>query len=170
MAGEFGHMVVVPDGPPVRVRQPRLPGAVRVGQRARAARPASWRWPGRRSRSACWSASSGDVDALVGPVVTAAARAGDACAVELFGDVGRWLGVGLANLAAALDPGLFVIGGGVSDAGELLLRPAREAFRRTLTGRGYRPEARIVRAALGPEAGLVGAADLARRDLAAPSS
>ena len=85
-------------------------------------------------------------------------------------DVGRWLGVGLANLAAALDPGLFVIGGGVSDAGELLLRPAREAFRRTLTGRGYRPEAGIVRAALGPEAGLVGAADLARRDLAPPSS
>ena len=59
--------------------------------------------------------------------------------------MGRWLGIGLANLAAALDPGLFVIGGGVSDAGELLLGPAREAFRRTLTGRGYRPEARIRR-------------------------
>jgi glucokinase len=104
----------------------------------------------------------GDVEALVGPLITEAARDGDPCAIELFEDVGRWLGIGLANLAAALDPGLFVIGGGVSDAGELLLRPAREAFRRTLTGRGFRPEPRIVKAALGPEAGLVGAADLAR--------
>jgi glucokinase len=95
-------------------------------------------------------------------VVTQAAQEGDACAIELLEDVGRWLGVGLANLAGALDPGLFVIGGGVSDAGELLLGPVRESFRRTLTGRGYRPEARIVRASFGPEAGLVGAADLAR--------
>ncbi|HZI95961.1 MAG TPA: ROK family protein, partial [Actinomycetales bacterium] len=77
-------------------------------------------------------------------------------------EAGRWLGVGLANLAAALDPGTFVIGGGLSDAGELLLEPARGAFRGALTGRGFRPEARIVRARLGPDAGLVGAADLSR--------
>ena len=70
----------------------------------------------------------------------------------------------MADLAAALDPGTFVIGGGVSAAGDLLLGPAREAFRRQLTGRGYRPEAAIVAAELGNEAGLVGAADLARTD------
>ena len=81
---------------------------------------------------------------------------------ELFDELGGWLGVGLANLAAAFDPGRFVIGGGVSEAGELLLAPAREAFRRTLTGRGFRPEAPIVRAGLGVDAGVVGAADLAR--------
>jgi glucokinase len=107
----------------------------------------------------------GDVDALVGPSITEAAKAGEALAMELFEEVGRWLGIGLANLAAALDPGMFVIGGGVSEAGELLLRPARESFRRTLTGRGFRPEPRIVKAALGPEAGLVGAADLSRAAL-----
>jgi len=55
-----------------------------------------------------------------------------------------------------------VIGGGVSAAGELLLAPARDTFKRQLTGRGYRPEARIVVAQLGNEAGLIGAADLAR--------
>jgi glucokinase len=70
--------------------------------------------------------------------------------------------VGIAGIAAALDTGLFVVGGGVSEAGELLLGPTRDAFRRTLTGRGFRPEARIVKAHLGNEAGLVGAADLAR--------
>jgi glucokinase len=104
----------------------------------------------------------GQIDALIGPSITEAAQAGDALAIELFDEVGRWLGIGLANLAAALDPGLFVIGGGVSDAGEILLRPARDSFRRALTGRGFRPEPQLVKAALGPEAGLVGAADLSR--------
>ena len=52
----------------------------------------------------------------------------------------------------------------MSAAGDLLLEPARAAFRRQLTGRGYRPEATIVAAELGNEAGLVGAADLARSD------
>jgi glucokinase len=104
----------------------------------------------------------GDIDQLVGPLITEAAMDGDPVAIELFDEVGRWLGIGLANIAAALDPGTFVIGGGVSDADELLLGPARESFRRTLTGRGFRPEARIVKAALGPESGMVGAADLAR--------
>jgi glucokinase len=61
-----------------------------------------------------------------------------------------------------LDPRLFVIGGGVSESGELLLGPARESFRRELTGHGRRPEAIIVPAELGADAGLVGAADLAR--------
>ena len=107
--------------------------------------------------------AGGDPALLTGPLVTRAAQGGDQAAVELLTEVGQWLGVGLADLAAALDPGTFVVGGGVSDAGELVLGPAREAFRRTLTGRGYRPEARIVQAALGPDAGLVGAADLARQ-------
>jgi glucokinase len=104
----------------------------------------------------------GDVSRITGPTVTQAATDGDAAAIELFEEIGRWLGIGLANLAAAFDPALFVIGGGVCEADELLLNPAREAFRRQLTGRGFRPEARVVRAELGNEAGLVGAADLAR--------
>ena len=76
--------------------------------------------------------------------------------------MGQWLGVGIANLAAAVDPGTFVIGGGLSEAGELLLAPARDAFQHQLTGRRYRPEAAIVQAELGNTAGFVGAADLAR--------
>ena len=70
---------------------------------------------------------------------------------------------GLANLAAVIDPTVFVIGGGVSEAGELLLAPARQTFTEGLTGRGFRPAAEIRPAELGPLAGLVGAADLARR-------
>jgi glucokinase len=108
--------------------------------------------------------AGGDLDALTGPVVTSAAREGDPAAIDICTEMGHWLGHGLANLAAVLDPSVFVIGGGVSAAGDLLLGPARQTFTRTLTGRNFRPAARIALAELGPEAGLVGAADLARRD------
>ena len=104
----------------------------------------------------------GDASRLTGPLVTEAAKAGDRMAVELLTEIGTWLGAGIASLAAAFDPGMFVIGGGVSAAGDLLLEPARQAFSRQLTGRGYRPEASIVVAQLGNDAGLIGAADLAR--------
>jgi glucokinase len=164
MAGEFGHMVVVPDG-----------RRCECGNRGCLEQYASGNVLGREAQEMARAGSpvtvelvervGGNLSLLQGPLITEAAREGDAAAVELFHEVGRWLGVGLANLAAALDPGLFVIGGGVSDAGELLLAPARESFRRTLTGRGFRPYPSIVKAALGPEAGLVGAADLARRNL-----
>jgi glucokinase len=165
MAGEFGHMVVVPDG-----------RRCECGNRGCLEQYASGNVLGREARAMAAAGSlavagmleraKGDPDGLVGEVVTTAAHEGDRAAVELLEQVGHWLGVGLANLAAALDPGLFVIGGGVSAAGEQLLEPARHAFARHLTGRGFRPLAGIVAAALGPEAGLVGAADLARTSLA----
>ncbi|HEY8296051.1 MAG TPA: ROK family protein, partial [Micrococcaceae bacterium] len=103
-----------------------------------------------------------NVDSITGAVVTELALAGDAVSRDLMEDVGEWLGLGLANLAAALDPGKFVIGGGLCEAGDLLVEPARRAFARNLTGRGFRPAAEISLAALGPRAGMIGAADLSR--------
>ena len=76
-------------------------------------------------------AAGGVADDIHGAHVTAAARDGDEEAVAWIAEVGDWLGVGIANLVAALDPGVVVIGGGLSDAGELLLEPARSAFSRT---------------------------------------
>jgi glucokinase len=107
--------------------------------------------------------AGGDPASMTGQLVTDAAREGDPAAVEIYTTMGQQLGRGLASLAAVIDPNMFVIGGGVSQAGDLLLQPARETFRRSLTGRGFRPEAQVVLAHLGPDAGLVGAADLARR-------
>ena len=97
-----------------------------------------------------------------GPAVTEAARNGDERAVAAFAEVGLWLGRALADVASLLDPGVLVVGGGVAEAGELLLGPARESFRRHLPGYGHRPVAEIRPAELGNAAGLVGAADLAR--------
>ena len=94
--------------------------------------------------------------------MTSAAEEGEAWALDAFAEVGTWLGVGLAGLAAAIDPELIVVGGGLSDAGELLLGPARTAFADRLPGHGFRPDVPIVRAELGPDAGFIGAADLAR--------
>ena len=104
----------------------------------------------------------GRPEGIEAPEVTTAAREGDPAALACFEEVGYWLGQGLADLAALLDPGVFVVGGGVADAGELLLGPARTAFERKLTGGATRPQAEIRLAELGNEAGLVGAADLAR--------
>ena len=97
-----------------------------------------------------------------GPAITRAAQAGDALAVECFQAVGDWLGRGLADIASVLDPAVFVIGGGVSEAGDLLLGPARASFATALPVAAYRPLADVRPALLGNAAGIVGAADLAR--------
>jgi glucokinase len=106
--------------------------------------------------------AGGRAENITGEMVTRAAVAGDVAALRCFEVVGMWLGRGLSGLAAILDPGLFIIGGGVSSAGEMLRAPAAVAFAASLSGFGYRPVAELRIAELGPEAGLVGAADLAR--------
>ncbi len=106
--------------------------------------------------------AGGDPHALEGPMITQAAQDGDPLAVDLLAQLGRWIGEGSASVAALLDPQLVVIGGGVGAAGDLLLDPARKAFADQLSARGHRPEAKIMLASMGNEAGIVGAADLAR--------
>ncbi|EGD40753.1 ROK family glucokinase [Nocardioides sp. NBC_00368] len=107
--------------------------------------------------------AEGDLDKIKGPLITEAARDGDAFAIEALTDLGIWLGEGIASIAAVLDPAVVAIGGGVAEADDLLLGPARRAFLAQLTGRGHRPMLDIRKATLGNEAGLIGAADLARR-------
>jgi glucokinase len=161
-AGEPGHYRVVPDG--------RLCGCGNRGcweQYASGnalvaeARELARRAPG--AAAELLRAGDGTPDGIDGPAVTQAAREGDAGALSCFDIVGNWLGHGLADLAAILDPGCFVIGGGVSDAGEMLLGPARAAYESSLTGRSHRKFAEVRLAELGPDAGLIGASDLARR-------
>jgi glucokinase len=88
--------------------------------------------------------------------------AGDAGAIQALRELGSWLGQACASLSAILDPQLFVFGGGVAVAGDLLLDPIREAFLAHLPARGYHPEPEFTIAQLVNDAGVVGAADLAR--------
>jgi glucokinase len=162
IGGELGHVRIVPDG--------HLCGC---GNRGCVEQYASGRALVREAQELADSHSvfatrllemaGGDPGAITGPMVTRAAQEGDEPARELIADLGRRLGEALASFAAILDPAVFVIGGGVSEAGELLTAPAVAAYHRNLTGRGFRPEAEIRIATLGNDAGIVGAADLARR-------
>jgi len=161
MAGEPGHYRVVPDG--------RLCGCGNRGcweqYASGSALVAEARDFARRSPGAAvrlLQLSGGTPEGITGLEVMTAAREGDAAALRCFDIIGRWLGEGLADLAAILDPGCFVLGGGVSEAGDLLIGQTRAAFESGLTGRQYRPRAAVVLAELGPEAGMIGAADLAR--------
>ena len=106
--------------------------------------------------------AGGDPDKITGPEVTQAAKEGDPAALEIYRVIAGSIGYGMADLAAALDPAVFVIGGGVADAGELLREPVEKAYLERLTGRGRRPNAKVLIAQLSGEAGIVGAADLAR--------
>ncbi|MCL2782016.1 MAG: ROK family glucokinase [Actinomycetia bacterium] len=162
VGGEFGHMTVVPDGRRCACGNRGCWEMYASGTAlARDARELAEASPVAAHRMLALVGD--DPDRLTGPVVTQAARDGDPAALGICAAMGRWLGLGLANLAAVIDPTVFVIGGGLCAAGDLLLAPARDAFAHALAGRGFRPMARVAVAALGPAAGLVGAAELARR-------
>jgi glucokinase len=161
-AGELGHVRVVPDG-----------YRCGCGNRGCWEQYASGRALVREARDLARAGtpmaarllelSSGDPDRIEGPQVTRAAQEGDPASVELLADLGRWIGEGAASIMAVLDSSMIVVGGGVSAAGDLLLEPARAAFRRQLTARGHRPDIPIELAQLGNDAGMIGVADLARR-------
>lgn len=107
----------------------------------------------------------GTPEGVQGTHVTQAAGEGDPVAIEAFRVVGTWLGRGLADLAAVLDPAAFIIGGGVSEAGDLLLESARQTLVEKIAGgRQNRPSAVVRPATLGNAAGLIGAATIARED------
>lgn len=159
MAGEFGHMRVVPDGQ-----------ACECGRRGCWEQYSSGNALVRNARalmaeqpSVLHDMTGGNPAAVSGPMVTAAAEEGDLVARQAFSSVGDWLGVGTANLVAALDPDVVVIGGGVSAAGDRLLEPARAALRRSLVGASHRRVPPLLPAELGPSAGMIGAALLVGR-------
>jgi glucokinase len=104
---------------------------------------------------------------LTGHDVAGLMSAGDAGALEALRELGSWLGQAAASLSVILDPQLFVFGGGVAQSGELLLGPIREAYEAHLPARGFHPEPDFVIAELVNDAGVVGAADLARLHVAA---
>jgi glucokinase len=158
-AGEIGHMVVDPHGPPCPCTQrgcwERFASGSGLARLAREAAIA-----GRAERIV--ELAGGDPEDVKGEHVTAAAAEGDDDARRGMADFGWWVALGLANLANAFDPALFVLGGGLVEAGDVLLSPVRRAFAELLEGADHRPGVGIVAAELGEHAGAIGAALLAR--------
>ena len=99
---------------------------------------------------------------LTGAEVSQAISEGDVGALSLLRELGDYLGQGLASIVATLDPEVCIIGGGVSIAGEKLTEPIYFSYLNNLPAKGYRPELQVIAAKLGNEAGIIGAADLAR--------
>jgi glucokinase len=165
VAGEWGHMRVVPDGRLCacgnRGCWEQYASGTALGQTAREVASTS-----PAAAALLLERVDGDAQRLTGEDVARAAYDGDPLALELITGMGEWLGQGIADLSAVLDPEVVVIGGGVSVLGEMVLAPARDRLERALPGRGFRPGPRIVAAELGAQAGIVGAADLVRRDVA----
>lgn len=161
IAAEFGHMRVVPEG--------HICGC---GARGCFEQYASGNALLRHAREAInaspevarnlLSRGDGTVAGLTGHIITQAAQEADPIALAAFNTTGQWLGAGIASLAVLLDPKCIVIGGGVIDAGEILLAPTRESLERTMPFAGKHPYPELIAAELGNDAGLVGVADLAR--------
>lgn len=151
-AGEIGHMIVDVGGPLCTCGQrgcwETFASGRRLDQMARdlaAARP-----------SGLVAKLSGD-DAPQGAHLTQAALEGDPDAASALSEMAGWLGMGIAGLVAAFDPEVVVVGGGVSEAGDLLMADTRAAFARALEGGEHRDPTPIVRASLGERAGVIGA-------------
>jgi glucokinase len=161
MGGEVGHITMVPGGVPCGCGNLGCLESYGSGRAlVRVSRELAEFDPD--SGKDLLARAGGDPARITGPLVTAAAQEGDPFAVARLAELGDWLGQGVATLTAVLDPNVVVIGGGVSDAGELLLAPIRDSFERHVTARGHRPMLEIRQAELGNAGGLIGVADLAR--------
>jgi glucokinase len=162
IAAEFGHMTVEQGGRRCGCgsrgcweRYASGTALVREGQELASVSPAT--------STRLLELAGGRPERITGQNISRAAQEGDEAALECFSVIGTWLGHGMAALAAAFDAGTFVLGGGVAEAGDVLRAPTVRALEERLTARLFRPSPRVELAELGPMAGIVGAADLARQ-------
>jgi glucokinase len=161
VATEPGHMRVVPGGRPCACRQLGCWEAYASGH-ALSVRARELAQESPAEATVLLDLAGGQPAAIDGRRVSAAAAKGDPAALQSFAELARWIGEGLASLASVLDPDVVVIGGGVSESPSLDIGAVVAAFGPAESGTGHRPVPQIRRAELGTNAGLIGAAALAR--------
>jgi len=151
-AGELGHVTILPDGPLCSCGQHGHLEAISAG-------------PG-ISAYVKDQLSRGRSSSLIGApdakTISQAATAGDALAKEAFERAGHYLGLAIANYLMIFNPSVIILGGGVSQVGELLLATVRQVVRQSVLSEHYLQNLTITQAALGDDAGLYGALALAR--------
>ncbi|AYF99221.1 ROK family glucokinase [Protaetiibacter intestinalis] len=163
-AAEIGHMRVVPGGLPCGCGQR---GCIEQYGSGRALLRFANEIADQRGIGQALAAARDEHGELDGHLVYELIVAEDPGALFALRELGGWLGQAAASLSAVLDPQVFVFGGGVAAAGELLLDPIREAYLAHLPARGFHPEPHFATAELVNDAGVVGAADIARTHAAA---
>jgi glucokinase len=158
-AGEAGHMTMIPDGDPCDCGRRGCWETLVAGRRF-----------GEDARRIMSSDPSGILATIVGDAepngsfLGIAAAAGDIAARDAVIEAGRWLGRGVANLVAILDPEVIVVGGAAVAVGDLLLDTARDEAVRFVEGASHRQPIRIEVAQCGPRAGAIGAGLLAAQN------
>jgi len=158
-AGELGHLRIVPEGLPCGCG---ARGCIEQYGSGRALLRMANEIADAGGIGLGLAAARERAGALTGGVLAELITEHDPGALHALRQLGGWLGQACASLSAVLDPELFVFGGGVAIAGDLLLDPVRESYLAHLPARGYHPEPRFAVAQLNNDAGVVGAADLAR--------
>lgn len=154
LGGELGHMIIDPNGPPC--------GCGKNGHvESFCSGPAIARYVTEQIQAGEKTTLQPDVG-LSAAQVADAAREGDALAVSAFARAGHYLGIAVANYLAIFDPSILIFGGGVSQVGELLFKPFEESLQQHAFHPHYLDDLVIAKAALGDDAGLLGALALAR--------
>ena len=154
LAGEMGHITVVPGGP--------ICGCGKKGHfEALSSGTAIARWTKSELEKGA-SSSLANVDIITSRIVAAAAQRGDPLAIKAFDRAGYYLGMVLADFLHLFNPSMVIFGGGVSQSGDLLFIPAQNALRDFVLHPQYLANFSLSRASLGDEAGLIGALVLAR--------
>jgi glucokinase len=163
LATEVGHMLAVPDGPLCGCGQRGHLEAVASGTAlARLARVKLKAGDGAESK--LWELCAGDLDTITGALVGQAAQAGDEFARRLVVEAGTFVGRTVASLLHCFNPSVVICGGGVSMLGDVILEPIRAAVRQYAMSEAYWKHCQIVPAALGDDAGLIGAGVLAMEE------
>jgi glucokinase len=162
LAGEIGHIVLQPNGPQCgcgnRGCLEALASGTAIGRQALTL-AAAGRAP------AILAAAGGDLTQISSKSVGEAAAQGDKVAIRLLRRAGRFIGIGIANLMHLFNPQCFVLGGGVTQAGDLLFNPIRRTARRQVQIPQYAEGTEIIPAALGDDVSLLGALTLASSEV-----
>ena len=157
LGGEVGHMTVEASGPRCKCGNvgclETLASGMAIARQARESVAAG-------ARTCIADLVNGDLERIDAKVVHDAARQGDVVAVDLLRKAGMYLGIGIVNMMYLFNPGMVIIGGGVSKAGDLLFAPMQATVRQRIHEIYWR-DCPIVGAALGDDVCLTGAAILA---------
>lgn len=156
MAGELGHVTILPEGPVCSCGRRGHLEALSSG-------PAIMKFVAEQLKKGRASSLSGHPDPKS---ISLAAQQGDFLALEAFQRAGHYLGLMIANYLMIFNPSIVILGGGVSQTGELLLKPIRKTLIDAVLSKEYIEDLRVTQAALGDDAGLYGALVLARQSLA----
>lgn len=160
-AGEVGHMIVEPGGAICacggRGHLETLASGTAIARLAREALATG-------QQSLLQQQQESGPTGITAADIAQAAEQGDALALDLLKNAGRYLGYAVINLVHLFNPQMIAIGGGVSSANELVFGPMREVVYTGLMP-AFQRDFQLVKATLGDDAGIIGAIEFARREI-----